>query len=87
MTTNSKSTTIKLREPITVDGTQRESLTLRRPKVRDLLAAEKSELVESPALRELKLFANLCEVPPAALEELDAADYVKLQEAYTGFLS
>ena len=61
------------------------ALTLRRPKVRDMLAADKAS--GSDAEKEVRVFANLCEVAPAVIEALDMADYQALQERYAGFLS
>lgn len=78
-------TAITLDYPIIVDGAEVRELRMRRPKVRDLLALERSNA--SDADKELKLFANLCELSPKSLEELDAADYRRLQEAYNAFLS
>ena len=77
--------TIKLEYPITADGRTLDELTLRRPKVRDMLAADKGAGGE--AEREIRMFANLAEVEPAIIEALDLADYAGLQEAYKGFLS
>lgn len=79
------SITIPLTYPITVDGTSVDSLQLRRPKVLDMLTVEKS--TQSDAEKEIHLFANLCEVHPSALHELDMADYTKLQKTYQDFLS
>lgn len=67
-----------------VDGGITE-LMIRRPKVRDMLVAEK--LGNTDAEREIGMFANLCEVAPATIEGLDMADYIKLQKVYSGFLS
>lgn len=61
------------------------TLHMRRPKVRDMLAAEKSKGTD--AEKEIVLFANLCEVTPAEIEALDMVDYQQLQQAYQGFLS
>lgn len=76
---------ITLNYPVTVDGQQYNSLTMRRPKVRDQKAAEKGS--ESDADAETLLFANLCEVPPAVIDGLDMYDYAKVQGVYRGFLS
>lgn len=62
------------------------TLKIRRPKVRDHLAADKVKNI-SDAEKEINLFANLCEVTPAEIEELDMVDYQQLQEAYKHFLS
>jgi len=76
---------VKLQHPITVDGQEITRITLRRPKVRDMLAVEKLE--GSEGARELRLLANLADVAPDVLEELDLADYQALQKVYAGFLS
>ena len=60
-------------------------IQLRRPKVRDMLSVEKS--VDNDAEKEIQLFANLSELSPDNLLELDMADYAKLQKAYQDFLS
>lgn len=61
------------------------TLTMRRVKVRDSLAARKVK--GGDAEQEIALFANLCEVTPAQIEALDMVDYKQLQDAYSGFLS
>lgn len=78
-------TTIELITPITVDGATLSQLTVRRPKVRDMLAMENT--AKNDAEKEINLFANLCEVNPDSLYELDMADYSKLQKTYQDFLS
>lgn len=77
--------TIEIKHPISVDGVKVKSLKLRRPKVRDMLSVESAQI--SDAEKEINLFANLCEVTPEALMELDMSDYAKLQKAYQDFLS
>ena len=79
------STSIELKYPISVDGVNVKSLKLRRPKVRDMLGVEATKV--SDAEKEINLFANLCEVIPEVLMDLDMADYAKLQKAYQDFLS
>lgn len=75
---------IKLIEPIKIDGVSIFELTLRRPKVRDRLAVERSG--NNDAEKEVALIANLAGIPKEAVEELDLADYAKIQEALQGFL-
>ncbi len=77
--------TIKLDYPIAAEGRTIDEITLRRPKVRDMLAAD--GLAGSEAEKEIRMFANLAEMTPATIEALDLADYQALQEAYKGFLS
>lgn len=80
-------TTIELKYPITIDGTETSVLHMRRPKVRDQLLVEKSGMVgKGDAEREVLLFSNLCEVAPSDIEQIDMSDYKKLQEAYGSFL-
>lgn len=76
-------TTVTLQYPVTHQGTEYTSLSMRRPKVRDDKAARK--LAKDPAEQEIRLFANLCEVAPDVIDELDLADYQALQEAFRGF--
>lgn len=77
--------TVELKHPVSVAGRDVGTLSMRRPKVKDQLVAEKSS--GGNAEKEVRLFANLCEVEPAVIEELDLHDYRRLQEAYSGFLS
>lgn len=76
---------IELKHPVAVAGEEVKVLHLRRPKVKDQLAADKG--AGGNAEKEIRLFANLCEVAPAVIEELDLADYRAVQEAYSAFLS
>jgi hypothetical protein len=77
--------TIKLSYPVAVGSTEIKELKIRRPKVRDQLAAAKTK--GGDAEREVAMFANLCEVESVVIEALDMSDYFKLQEAYKVFLS
>lgn len=78
-------TIITLEYPIHVNGQEVRELQLRRPKVRDRLAVEK--MSASQAEKEVRFIANLCEMAPNEIEELDMADYSKIQETITNFLS
>jgi hypothetical protein len=75
-------TTIKLKFPVVVDGQEYAELNMRRCKVKDRRLAAKQKSDED---REITLIANLCEVPPSVIDELDTVDYSKLQEVLTGF--
>lgn len=79
------SATITLEYPVTHQGTEYTSLTMRRPKVRDSRDAQRGGGGNSD--HEIRLFANLCEVPPSVIEEMDMKDYMQIQAAYEGFLS
>ncbi len=78
-------TTVELNNPITVEGILVSELTLRRPKVRDRLAVER--MSNNDAEKEVALIANLASISREAVEELDLADYSKIQGALQGFLS
>jgi hypothetical protein len=74
---------ITLDYPIFFEGRNLAKLTVRRPKVSDVTAAKKSKKDE--AEQEVALIAALTGLPPAAIEDLDLADYKKLQEVLSGF--
>ena len=76
--------TITLRYPVTHEGETISSLTMRRPLARDSRDAQRGGGGQADA--EMRLFANLCEVPPSALEEMDLGDYLKLQKQFELFL-
>lgn len=62
-----------------------KTLFMRRVKVRDTLAAQRVK--GNDAEKEIFLLANLCEVTSEQIESLDMADYTRLQEVYSSFLS
>lgn len=75
---------IKLNESIKIDGINVSEVSLRRPKVRDRLAVER--MGTNDAEKEVALIANLADIPREAVEDLDLADYAKIQEVLQGFL-
>ena len=76
---------IPLWAAMTVDGLAVDSLTMRRPKVRDLVTAQQTATSDVDA--ELRRYCNLTEQPPEVLLKLDFADYLALDEAFNRFLS
>jgi len=78
--------TIELKYPIESSGEIHEKLTMRRSKIKDRLLVAKMKTA-SDEEKEIRLFANLCEVAPNIIEELDEADYSNLQKVYLGFFS
>lgn len=74
---------IKLTDPVTVNDTTYEELKIRRPKVRDRLAVERMK--KTDAEKEIHMIANLAEVDVAVIEELDLADYGKIQQMFQDF--
>jgi hypothetical protein len=83
-TTTQPTNVLTLEDPITVDGKTLAQLTIRKPKVRDIRLARKSS--DAPEDVEQRLLANLCELPPEAIDDLSLADYVRLQGKVTDFL-
>jgi hypothetical protein len=77
---------IELDFPIKIEGIECRRLTLRRPKVGDMLAAEEGSKGQSEQETEILAFANLCMVTPVEIRDLDLGDYKKLQKAFSGFL-
>lgn len=75
---------ITLNNPITVDGISASELSMREPKVRDLLAIER---IKGEALKEVALIANLASVSKEAVEDLCIKDYVEIQKVLKDFLS
>ena len=75
---------ITLNFPIEHDGLPIQEIGLRRPTVGDHLAAQKA--AGTDAEREIRLIANLAELPPAAIHQLDMKDYAQLQKVLGGFL-
>ncbi|MCA7010477.1 phage tail assembly protein [Wolbachia endosymbiont of Tribolium confusum] len=75
--------TVKLDNPITVEGIEVSELTFRPVKVRDCLAMERGG--SSDFEKEVGLIANLASVTKETIWELYFADYMKIQEALKDF--
>jgi hypothetical protein len=86
MASKKSSVEIELDFPIKIEGVECRRLTLRRPKVGDMLAAEEGSKGQSEQETEILAFANLCMVTPVEIRDLDLGDYKKLQKAFSGFL-
>ena len=78
-------TVVKLEYPITSGAQLIQEITLRRPKVKDSLAVQKAGGTE--AEQEVRLVANLASLAPSDVEEIDAADYARVQAVLTRFFS
>lgn len=74
---------IELDFPIEISGVEVKHLVMRRPKVRDDLAASKSG--GSDEDKAVLLVANLCEVTVDDLMDLDSADWAKLEKQVQDF--
>ena len=76
-------TRIKLKHPIQADGREVAELTLRRPKVRDI---ERMDKVDGQVAKAVTLIADLAELAPDQVRELDAEDFSAVAEALGDFL-
>ncbi len=76
---------ITLKYPVESKGIEVKTLEMRRPKVRDQVTSKKSSKSDEDI--EVNLFANLCEVSPEIIMDLDMKDYKSLQKEYKSFLS
>lgn len=77
--------TIKLAYPIEHDGLKIAEVGLRRPTVGDRLVVDKlTGLTDGE--REVRLIANLTELPPEAIAKLDLKDYDTIVREFQGFL-
>jgi hypothetical protein len=74
---------IELDFPIQISGVEVSHLVMRRPKVRDDLAASKHS--GSDEDKSLLLVANLCEVTVDDLLDLDSADWSRLEKQVQDF--
>lgn len=79
--------TINLNFPVKIDGIETSVLQMRRPTVKDQLVFEKRAQNMTDAEREIRLFANLCEVAPEDIEALDMMDYTAVGKQYADFLA
>ena len=62
--------------PISDNGREIKTITLRRPKVADLLAMDG---VNGGVAKSCKLISNLGEISPKAVHDIDASDFSKIQ--------
>lgn len=79
-----KEASISLEWPITVNGSQVSTITMRRPSAGDMKAASHNS--KSDAEAEMNLIANLCMLSPEELAIVDYVDdYPKFQDALRSF--
>ena len=76
--------TIKLNYPIDFEGGKLSEITLRRPKVGDINRA--TSKAKGDIATAIELAAILSDLPPSAIEELDAADFKRVEQVVSGFL-
>lgn len=78
-----RSVEIPLQFPINVDGLELNSVTMRRPKLRDTLDAKK---VKGDDMNQgIAMIASLCDLAPEHIAELDELDFESVQKQYMAF--
>lgn len=75
---------ITLTYSINHDGLPIKEIALRRPTVGDHLSVQK--MTASDGEKEIRLIANLSELPPEAIYQLDMKDYAEIQKTLASFL-
>jgi hypothetical protein len=75
---------ITLQFPVKANGVLLTELTIRRPKVKDRLAAAKAAASEDE--QEIYLIATLAGIAPSDVHEMDLLDYETAQDALLGFM-
>lgn len=78
---------IALNVPLEVSGVKTSCLEMRRPKLKDRREADRQFGPDKAEEKEAFLFCNLTDLAPDELEEIDLDDYVRIQQAFQGFLS
>ena len=81
----SQPTKIELTYPLDIKGTQVSVLTMRRPKARDLEIMERT--AGGSIAKTITLIANLAEITPHQVRELDGADFERVSDLVSDFLS
>ncbi len=76
---------IVLDHPVAVHGATVTTVSRRRPRVADRLAAEKAP--GGDGAREVALFANFCQVAPDTVRALALSDYLERQRVFRDFWS
>jgi hypothetical protein len=68
--------------PVTLEGKTYSELSVRRPKLVDVMIADKQKTAYE---KEVTLLSNLCGVTPSVINEMDLKDYEALREVYESF--
>ncbi len=75
--------TITLQYPVTVDGEEITELHIRRPKMADMKRGQKHK---DDLEKSIHLIADLAEVTPKVVEELDTADFAAVSAKVGEFM-
>lgn len=77
------SETITLEYPFTFDGEEITEITIRRPKMRDMKKAQKHK---DNMEKSIHMIADLAEVSPKLVEELDTGDFASVSKMLGEFM-
>ena len=86
MKKNTLNNVVVLRTEVEFEGEIIKQLTLREPKVKDMMTAQTSNTATNDAEIEIQMMSNLTDKPQACIEELSMFDYSALQRVYQSFL-
>lgn len=75
--------TYPLEYPFTYKGEEVTELTIRRPKLRDLKKADK---IKDELTKSISMLADLAEIEPTALDEMDPHDFNNASKIVAVFL-
>ncbi len=75
---------VTLSKPIIIEGAKVTALVMREPTVNDQLIMDAS--AETPAAKEIALFANLTGQSPADIKKMTLRDFQRLQLGFAFFL-
>lgn len=75
---------ITLRKGITIEGVKVSTLRMREPTVQDNLVQEATK--GSDGIKEMTMFANLCDITVDDVKKLGLHDYRRVQQAFTNFI-
>ncbi|WP_107497431.1 phage tail assembly protein [Thalassobius sp. I31.1] len=74
---------VTLQYPFTHKGEEITELTIRRPKIRDM---QKSSTIKDDMKKAIAMMADLAEIEPAAIGEMDPEDFNEANKVIAGFL-
>ena len=77
------SETVELEYPFEFQGEQITEITIRRPKMRDMKNTQK---IKDDMEKSIRMIADLAEVPPKLVEELDTLDFGKVSAKVGEFM-
>ncbi|AXF86640.1 hypothetical protein DTO96_102395 [Ephemeroptericola cinctiostellae] len=83
MTSTQAAVVLALDYPVNVGGLSYTEVTVRRPKGRDSIIASKAP--GNDIEQAFFMLANLCEVTPEVIAEMDDADIMRINEVLVGF--